>query len=639
MRKLFVIVLLFATAATYAQKNFTFSPEKPKPGDDITFTYEPGGDIANTLKPVEGVVYYMCNTGSHAEDLVLDKHNGKYTGTIKADTGAYFIYIGFSADGKFDNNFNEGYYIHLYENDEPRKGSYFGKSGFYQSMGYQVGLERNNEKALEAIQQEFAKYPENKKKYLSTYTRLLTTVKKDQAPALVQAEIESLLKAGLKEEVDYENLASLYTIAKLPEQSKLITSIKKEKFPNGNWVVSDFTSKFFAEKDLTKKKALLAELITNAENGGDKWKNVRDNLNAYKQQYLFSFVSAKDWNGIKNAIKESGITDKMTIAQIYNSAAWEMQKTNDNLAMAEEFSRIATAYAKENMKSPMGKRPSYLTQKQWVKQSEYSYGIYADTYAMVLYRMGEYKKGLPYAKESALVINKGKDPEQNNTYVLLAEKSVPAKKLKAEIEQFVKDGKSTSEMKDVLKRLYIKEKKSDEGFDDYIAALQKENYMKMLEELRKAMLNEAAPSFALMNLDGKKVNIQDLKGKVVIVDFWATWCGPCKASFPGMQKIVEKYKNDQNVKFVFIDTWERGEDKEKNAKDFITTNKYTFDVLMDNEDKVVAQFKVDGIPTKFVIDKEGMIRFKSVGFDGSDDKLISELTAMIELAGEAKKAF
>jgi hypothetical protein len=61
---------------------------------------------------------------------------------------------------------------------------------------------------------------------------------------------------------------------------------------------------------------------------------------------------------------------------------------------------------------------------------------------------------------------------------------------------------------------------------------------------------------------------------------------------------------------------------------------------MDNEDKVVAEFKVDGIPTKFVIDKNGKIRFKAIGFDGSDDKLIQELTAMIEIAGtEEKKGF
>ena len=61
---------------------------------------------------------------------------------------------------------------------------------------------------------------------------------------------------------------------------------------------------------------------------------------------------------------------------------------------------------------------------------------------------------------------------------------------------------------------------------------------------------------------------------------------------------------------------------------------------MDNDNKVVEQFKVEGIPTKFVIDKAGNIRFKAVGFSGSDDKLVSELTAMIDMASDpAKKAF
>ena len=99
-----------------------------------------------------------------------------------------------------------------------------------------------------------------------------------------------------------------------------------------------------------------------------------------------------------------------------------------------------------------------------------------------------------------------------------------------------------------------------------------------------------------------------------------------------MQKMVTKYKDDPNVKFVFVDTWETVDQKEKNAADFIASKKYDFHVLMDNDSKVVEQFKVSGIPTKFVIDKNGIIRFKAIGFSGSDDKLVSELTAMIDMA-------
>jgi len=100
-----------------------------------------------------------------------------------------------------------------------------------------------------------------------------------------------------------------------------------------------------------------------------------------------------------------------------------------------------------------------------------------------------------------------------------------------------------------------------------------------------------------------------------------------------MQKMVAKYKDDPDVKFFFVDTYERGDEKEKNASEFITANKYDFQVLMDNEDKVVAGFKVNGIPTKFIIDKNGDIQFKSVGFGGAD-KLFNELPTMINLAKE-----
>ena len=96
--------------------------------------------------------------------------------------------------------------------------------------------------------------------------------------------------------------------------------------------------------------------------------------------------------------------------------------------------------------------------------------------------------------------------------------------------------------------------------------------------------------------------------------------------------MVTKYKDDSDVKFLFVDTWETTDKKEKNAADFIASKKYGFHVLMDNDSKVVEQFKVSGIPTKFVIDKNGIIRFKAIGFDGSDDKLVSELTAMIDMA-------
>jgi thiol-disulfide isomerase/thioredoxin len=150
------------------------------------------------------------------------------------------------------------------------------------------------------------------------------------------------------------------------------------------------------------------------------------------------------------------------------------------------------------------------------------------------------------------------------------------------------------------------------------------------------MIKKEAPDFSLVNMAGETINLSDLKGKVVILDFWATWCGPCKVSFPGMQAAVNKYKDDKEVEFLFIDTWQREENYKEVVEQFIADNKYTFHVLFDEmKDRSKATttaYGVRGIPHKVVIDKEGFIRFEASGSGSDIDKIVAELDTKIELA-------
>jgi peroxiredoxin len=152
------------------------------------------------------------------------------------------------------------------------------------------------------------------------------------------------------------------------------------------------------------------------------------------------------------------------------------------------------------------------------------------------------------------------------------------------------------------------------------------------------MISHPAPMFTLKDLDGKDVTLKDLKGKTVVLDFWASWCGPCKASFPGMQLAVNKFKNDPNVKFLFIDVWEEGDYHSADIKKFINDHKYTFHVLLDEKQsagrltKVQAAYNVKAIPTKLIIDKNGIIRFKYIGNSASPNKILDEVSTMVEMA-------
>ena len=627
--------LLFCVMQSFGQSNFTFSPEKPMAGDIITVTYSRaqtnGGETTkDDQSPLKAIVYKLGNKGETANDLDLKKSGNIYTDTIRTDTSYNFVFFSFAVDNKFDNNSNKGYWIQLYDGDSLKSGSDLSLSEFYQFYDNAVGMDRENDGAINALEDEFKVNPKSKKENLVTYARLYNRVHKDEASAMIQKEIESQIKSGLKDEDDYTIIQNLYSVANLPQQSKLIGDFKKEKFPNGQWKIDETIQKFYREKDAPKKEMMLEKIAIKIKNDSE-WKYMEPSLTYFQSDLVIAFEKKNDWDGMQKAIKKYDITGT-ALASIYNNAAWGIQETDKNLDQAEKMSSTAVDIAKKDWKSTTDKRPGYLTMSQWEKSRANTYGLYADTYAMVMYKLGKYKKGFPYTDESAIKIEKGGSADENNTYALLAEKVLSTKKYVKQLEQFVKDGKATSDIKEILKRAYVKKHKSDNGYDDYMTALEKDSYLKMIADLKKSMLDDAAPDFTLVDLKGNKVNIQELKNKIVIVDFWATWCEPCKASFPGMQKMVTKYKDDSDVKFLFVDTWETTDKKEKNAADFIASKKYGFHVLMDNDSKVVEQFKVSGIPTKFVIDKNGIIRFKAIGFDGSDDKLVSELTAMIDMA-------
>ncbi len=157
-----------------------------------------------------------------------------------------------------------------------------------------------------------------------------------------------------------------------------------------------------------------------------------------------------------------------------------------------------------------------------------------------------------------------------------------------------------------------------------IIALESKNVY--AESLKKLFKNEPAKDFELSTIDGRLVKLSDLKGKVVMIDFWATWCGPCTKSVPTLVKLYEKYK-EQGFEILYVSVDEKT-DVYKIAP-YIKERNIAFPVLLDAGAK--EQYNVKAFPTTIFIDKEGKVRFRDTGFTDEETPRLLETVAEILL--------
>lgn len=262
-------------------------------------------------------------------------------------------------------------------------------------------------------------------------------------------------------------------------------------------------------------------------------------------------------------------------------------------------------------------------------------GIASFQYGLILFKRKAYKEALTYLAAGAQG-QRGlstKDAEIY-TFALLGAGEQDAAFKEAQ-RLLLQTANRTKEFKTAAERIFVHKYGNDQRYKSLVDSVEHVEHEKMLSRIAKMEVNEPAPDFELKDLNGKTVSLKSLRGKTVILDFWATWCQPCVASFPGMQKAVDYYKGDDSVVFMFIHTSEKSATASEDARRMITAKKHTFDVYMDLKNSTIGKspvadsFKVSGIPAKFFIDKNGIIRYKNSGYI-SEEEAVPEIRTIVE---------
>lgn len=140
-----------------------------------------------------------------------------------------------------------------------------------------------------------------------------------------------------------------------------------------------------------------------------------------------------------------------------------------------------------------------------------------------------------------------------------------------------------------------------------------------------AEVGQPAPQFTLPTLQDQPTGLQQFAGKVVYLDFWASWCAPCRTSFPLLNKLHQKLKA-QGFEVVAVN-----EDEDKaNAEKFLKEIPVEFTVLRDATGEWATKFGAESMPTSFIIDKQGVVQVIHKGFQSSDiDELEHKITELL----------
>jgi cytochrome c biogenesis protein CcmG, thiol:disulfide interchange protein DsbE len=139
-----------------------------------------------------------------------------------------------------------------------------------------------------------------------------------------------------------------------------------------------------------------------------------------------------------------------------------------------------------------------------------------------------------------------------------------------------------------------------------------------------AEVGKAAPDLSVKTVNGKgEITRDSLAGKVAIVDFWATWCGPCKQSFPKLEELAKQNQGKVQVVGISVD------DKSDGVADFAKSNGATFAIGWDDGHAIANRWKVDSMPTTYILDSSGTVRYIHAGYhDGEAETIAKELATL-----------
>jgi peroxiredoxin len=598
----------------------SFSPSSPKLGEAVTITYNPDAPGATILRPAEVTLQTLVLRELGSAPILLETpmtrtgRNWKATVTLN-ESDARFLLYQFVSGNLRDDNSEQGWGSIVPGSDgKALRGGHYWKGvllGFGGSSGIRYRKDLNAAKA--EIARERKLFPDNFAAVNLAWYLDMTPVETDAAKALIKRELNDAMRKFRQSEDALPVLIGWYEQLNEKTKADSLQRILVAENPKGKVAASMRFKEISKEHDPLKKVTLIERYVAD-------FPMKEDELLENKRQLLMSCLEAHQYDKAYEVLRSSSALE----LDLYKTVLTPMLEKGLNPGKVIERATAGITFIRSQDESS---KPPSSTIADWKRTQMAALASLLDIRGQALSKSDKKKEAESDLAE-AYRLSKGNDILINSH---LIETFVANEHYQQAVDEgldCISRGKSNLLIVDKFKTAYKEAYGSLVGYDKTV----QKSKVDLEEGLLKSGIDKAAPGFVLKDLTGATVSLTGFQGKVVVLSFWAASGGLSKAVLPQLQKVFESYQYYKNVAFLTINTAEHaaGASRESLVKKLMTDNKCAIPVAFDEGSAVSAKYEIEGIPTTYVIDREGKIRFKTVGFSNGGD-FVSELTEQISI--------
>ncbi len=619
-RILTIVLLTLISAASAVAGTVTILPMSPTVGSEVTIEYRPAsGDEAwlDRAGAIHAVAMLVTDTDEPAKavDVALTKGDERYRGTLTLPKDVVFALVKVGDGVRYDTNDDMFWEILVHgENGKAVRGAHYRAA--MANLGtlpgdYQKKLDQAE--ALRHLTQETMVYPNNIAAQINT-TFLLAN-QKQITPEEAQARLRETLGSFTQASSPTEALAVANAMRQMGQQAEAQAVLQgaAERFPQSRLPEQ-------LELDGLQQASSTEDFVRRAAN--------------HLQKYPNSAVRTELYGAIINASSQSGKMDLMVdfLSRAEGVPAITYYNAVNFLGAIDSLKPTALEYIQAGYAAAENEdlRTDYTSPNEWREQQRVATSLLHFVHGAII-RESDPEQAITELALSIEIGGSETDKAPHDMYVQLLAQSGRKDEALAAAETAIRTGMSTQGILNTYRSLSAERGTSDEAIASDLAELQAEGRSQLVERLSRDMMQQPMIDGTFLTMDGKPTKVSDWKGKVVILDFWATWCGPCRKSFPALQKLYAKYKDHPKVQFAIVNVWERTDDPKAKVTEFLGKNpELTFPIFFDQNDATVSKYGVTGIPTKFYLGKDGRVQFKEVGYL-PEEQFIEEATNKIEV--------